>query len=113
MRFQFGTSNRIGRGGRRYPPYVFTEQGIAMLSSVLNSPRAIQVNIVIMKTFIRLREIIRENQNILKRLDDVEKKLMGQDLKIEQVFRVIRDVLEPTVKSKKRIGIRVTQHEND
>src|SRR4030067_2646197 len=70
-RSQVATSKR---GGRRYLPYVFTEQGVAMLSSVLNSDRAVQVNIAIMRVFVKLREMIATNKDLAKRLDELEKK---------------------------------------
>ena len=75
LRSQFVTSNK-GRGGRRFKPYAFTEQGIAMLSSVLNSKRAIQVNIQIMRTFTKLREMIESNKELKRKLDDMEKNMM-------------------------------------
>ncbi len=77
-----------------------------MLSSVLNGPRAIQVNIVIMKTFVRLRQIIGENREILRRLDALERQSAGHDVKITQVFQTIRDLLEPNIQPRKKIGIR-------
>jgi len=109
LRFQTGTSKNPRQGGRRYLPFVFTEQGVAMLSSVLNSPSAIQVNIIIIKTFVRLRQIIGENQEILKRLDALEKKTSVQDIKIDQVFRSIRELLGPLTQPKRRIGIRQSE----
>lgn len=71
LRFQIGISKK-GRGGRRYDPYVFTEQGIAMLSSVLNSGRAVQVNIAIMRAFVQMRELATTNRSMAKRLDELE-----------------------------------------
>src|SRR5881398_1944602 len=73
LRFHFETSKR-GRGGRRYLPYAFTEQGVAMLSSVLRSPRAVQVNIAIMRTFVRLREMLATNQKLRRKIEDMEKR---------------------------------------
>jgi hypothetical protein len=73
LRSQSVTSN-IGRGGRRYAPYAFTEQGVAMLSSVLGSAQAIAVNIEIMRAFVRLREVIVSNKELAARLDDLENK---------------------------------------
>src|SRR3981081_3802281 len=67
LRFHFETSKR-GRGGRRYLPYAFTEQGVAMLSSVLRSSRAVQVNIAIMRTFVRLREMLLSNAELARKL---------------------------------------------
>lgn len=71
LRYQFGTS-KPGRGGRRYPPYAFTEQGVAMLSGVLRSPRAVSVNVEIMRAFVRLRQILSANDDLARRLDELE-----------------------------------------
>ncbi len=74
-------------GGRRYTPLVFTEQGVAMLSSVLNSDRAVQVNITVMRTFVKLRELLETDKNLSKRLDQLEKKY---DHQFKAVFDAIR-----------------------
>lgn len=89
LRSQFVTSK--GRGGRRYCPYVFTEQGVAMLSSILNSDRAIEVNIHIMRTFMRLREIALTHKDLRIRIDEMEKKY---DQQFQVVFKAIRMLLE-------------------
>ncbi|MBI3019010.1 MAG: ORF6N domain-containing protein [Deltaproteobacteria bacterium] len=73
LRSQFVTSNK-GHGGRRYLPYVFTEQGVAMLSSILNSKRAVLVNIEIMRTFVKLREMIISHKDLQVKIDEMEKK---------------------------------------
>jgi len=73
LRYQIGTSKK-SRGGRRYLPYVFTEQGVAMLSSVLNSERAVLVNVEIIRTFVRLRQMLASNAELSRRLDDLESK---------------------------------------
>jgi len=73
LRFQTETSN-VGRGGRRYLPYVFTEHGVAMLSSVLGSERAVQMNIVIIRAFIKLREILATHEELAQRLENLERK---------------------------------------
>jgi hypothetical protein len=101
LRCQFGTSNI--RGGRRYPPYAFTEQGVAMLSSVLRSKRAVQVNVEIMRTFVRLRRILAENAGLARRLDELEKKY---DVQFKVVFDVIRQLMQPPAPKKKPIGFR-------
>ncbi|THJ24770.1 MAG: ORF6N domain-containing protein [Nitrospira sp. CG24E] len=77
LRSQFATS-KIGSGGRRYPPYAFTEQGVAMLSSVLHSERAIQVNIAIMRAFVQLREMISSNKGLARRLNELGKRLSAR-----------------------------------
>src|SRR2546421_9998620 len=73
LRYQIGTSKK-SRGGRRYLPYVFTEQGVAMLSSALSSERAVLVNIEIMRAFVKLRQILASNSELSHRLDEVESK---------------------------------------
>jgi hypothetical protein len=100
LRFQFGTSSSWG--GRRYPPYAFTEQGVAMLSSVLKSKRAVQVNIAIMRAFVRLREMLATHKDLARKLDEMEKKYDGQ-LKI--VFDAICKLMQPpSAPPKRRIG---------
>jgi phage regulator Rha-like protein len=101
LRFQIGMSKTKGRGGRRYLPYAFTEQGVAMLSSVLNSERAVQVNIAIMRVFVKLREMIASNKELAKRLDKLEKKY---DTQFKVVFDAIRELMTPPEPKRKRIG---------
>jgi hypothetical protein len=98
-RSQFGTSN--GRGGRRYLPYAFTEQGVAMLSSVLHSPRAVQVNIEIMRAFVRLRQMLQQNADLARKLAQLEKKY---DAQFRAVFDAIRELMKPPDKTRRRIG---------
>ena len=98
--FQSGTS-KSRRGGRRYLPYAFTEQGVAMLSSVLRSARAVQVNIAIMRTFVRLREMLLSNADLARKLSALEKKY---DAQFKVVFDAIRELMIPPEKPKRRIG---------
>ena len=92
-------------GGRRTLPYAFTEQGVAMLSSVLNSDRAILVNIAIMRAFVKLREILTTHRELAEKIADLEKKYRQHDDKIQAVFDAIRKLLEPPqVSPKRRIG---------
>ena len=92
-------------GGRRYPPYAFTEQGVAMLSSVLHSDRAITVNIAIMRAFVQLREIISSNAKLARRLEQLEQKY---DTQFKVVFEAIRELMKPPEPGKKRpIGFEV------
>ena len=99
LRCQIGISSSWG--GRRHPPYPFTEQGVAMLSSVLRSKRAAQVNVEIMRTFVRLRRLLAENAGLARRLDDLEKKY---DVQFKVVFDAIRQLMQPPEPKKKRIG---------
>lgn len=95
-------SSKPGRGGRRYAPYAFTEQGIAMLSSVLNSERAILVNVEIIRTFVRLRRILSSHKDLARKLEDLEKKY---DTQFKVVFDAIRQLMTPpAVPPKRRIG---------
>jgi len=98
LRFHFGTSSW---GGQRYLPYAFTENGVAMLSSVLNSERAIQVNIQIMRTFTKLREMLTTHKGLKQKIEEMEKKY---DYQFKVVFETIKQLIEPPQKSKKRIG---------
>ena len=94
----------MGRGGRRYLAYVFTEQGVAMLSSVLNSERAVQVNIAIMRAFVRLREMMESNKELASKLDALEKKY---DSQFAVVFQAIRKLTQPAqTTASRRIGFR-------
>jgi hypothetical protein len=100
LRSQFATSN-AGRGGRRYPPRVFTEQGVAMLSSVLHSERAIQVNIAIMRAFVRLRRLLATHKELARKLDELERKY---DKHFAVVFAAIRKLMARVEPPRRRIG---------
>ena len=104
LRCQIGISKKKTdrRGGRRYLPFVFTEQGVAMLSSVLKSEKAALANIEIIRTFVRLREILLLNQDLAKKLIELEKKY---DVQFRAVFEAIRELMKPVETPKRRIGI--------
>ncbi|MFC1807946.1 ORF6N domain-containing protein [Candidatus Omnitrophota bacterium] len=103
LRCQIGTLKR-GRHSK-YLPYVFTEQGVAMLSSILNSERAIQVNIAIMRVFVRLKEIISTHKKLAHKLMELERKMEKKDEEIKVIFEVIRELMAPSIeKPKRRIG---------
>jgi hypothetical protein len=89
-------------GGRRHLPYAFTEQGVAMLSSVLRSPRAIQVNVEIMRAFVRLRQML-HTAELAKKLDALEKRY---DAQFRVVFDAIRELMAPQVRPRRRVGFR-------
>ena len=95
--------SKSGKGGRRYIPYVFTEQGVAMLSSVLNNERAILVNIAIMRAFVKLRDMISSHKDMAKRLDELEEKY---DAQFKVVFDAIRQLMTPPETGKKKIEFR-------
>jgi len=91
-------------GGRRYLPYVFTEQGVAMLSSVLKSEKAIRVNIAIMRTFAKLREIVSTHKELAYKLAELERKIERHDKEITTILEAIRQLMSPSEKPKPRIG---------
>lgn len=95
LRCQTGTSSRWG--GRRYPPYAFTEQGVAMLSSVLRSTRAAEVNVAIMRTFVRLRQLLATNRELARKVEE-------HDQKIAVLFDAVQKLLAPPATKKNPIG---------
>lgn len=99
LRYQFGTSNT--RGGRRYLPYAFTEQGVAMLSGVLRSEQAVKVNVEIMRAFVRLRRILSEHADLARKLDDLEQRY---DEQFRVVFDALRELMAPHDSEGRRIG---------
>jgi len=103
LRFQFGTSSW---GGRRYRPLAFTEQGVAMLSGVLRSPRAVEVNIEIMRAFVRIRHLLDSNKELARKLGELEQKVDGQ---FRVVFDAIRQLMAPPAAGRKRIGFEVPE----
>ena len=106
LTFQTGISKPGGRGGRRYVPYVFTEQGVTMLSSVLRSKRAVQVNIAIMRAFVKLRELVASHRELATKLAQLERKVGGHDGQIQSLFDAIRQLMEPTPAKSRRIGFK-------
>jgi phage regulator Rha-like protein len=108
LRFQFGTSKK-SRGGRRYLPYAFTEQGVAMLSSVLKSKRAIQVNIQIMRAFVKLREILSTHKELAQKLKELELKIDSHDQQIQAIFDVINQLITPSEPPKRKMGFTINE----
>jgi hypothetical protein len=99
LRSQSVTSKR--RGGRRYLPHAFTEQGVAMLSSVLKSPRAIAVNIEIMRVFVKLREVMASHVHLARKLNELERRY---DAQFRVVFDAIRQLMIPPRRKRRRVG---------
>lgn len=110
LRSQIVISNE-GRGGRRYAPYVFTEQGVAMLSGVLRSDRAIAVNIEIMRTFVELRRVASSYGAIEKRLEEIERELSGHDEQLTEIFAALRQLISPPDRPKRPVGFRAPEDE--
>src|SRR6266567_6042656 len=105
--FQFGISK--GRGGRRHRPYAFTEQGVAVLSSVLNSPRAVKVNIAIMRAFVKLRKTLETNRELARKFSELEQRVGKHDEEITAIIEAIRQLMAPPEKPKREIGFHVRE----
>jgi hypothetical protein len=103
LRSQFVTSTP-GRGGRRYAPYAFTEQGVAMLSSVLNSDRAIAVNIEIMRSFVRIRRLLEADKSVARKFERLERRLASHDQAIVGILAAIHQLMHPRVPKRRGIG---------
>lgn len=108
LKFQDGMSNlrsqnaiSKSRGGRRYLPYVFTEHGVAMLSSVLNSKRAVQVNITIVRAFIKLRELLATHKDLILEIEKIKKEQKNQNQKIISILSIINQMLNPPIEENK------------
>jgi len=109
LRSQFATS-KIKRGGRTYLPHAFTEHGVLMLSSVLNSKQAIQVNIHIMRVYTRIRELFLSDKDVVIRIEQVERQMTKQDQKIELLFTYLDKFIDQTEKPREKIGFKVKVH---
>jgi len=107
-RYQFGTSNS-DKMGLRYRPMVFTEQGIAMLSSVLRSKRAIEVNILIMRAFVRMRELLYSDKNLALKVEKLERQMEKQGKSLQQVIQIVSHLLEQPKPKPFKIGFRVNE----
>jgi len=109
LRCQIVTSN-VGRGGRRYLPFAFTQEGVAMLSSVLRSPRAVQVNIAIMRVFVRLRETLALHKDLAHKLAELERKIESHDVGIHTLFEAIHHLTMPPTKPNQEIGFHIKEN---
>lgn len=106
--FQFGRAK--GRGGRRHLPYAFTEQGVAMLSSVLRSERAVRVNIAIMRAFVALRETLESKGELARKFLELERRVGKHDGKINAIMEVLRQLMLHPEKPKREIGFHVREN---
>jgi len=105
-RSQFVTSNSSDKMGLRYAPYVFTEQGVAQLSSVLNSERAIAVNIQIIRLFTKMRKLLLTHKDLLLEMEEIRKKISGQDEKIELIFNYLKQFIKDQEAPRESIGFK-------
>ena len=108
LTFQNGISSSQ-HGGRRTLPYAFTQEGVAMLSSVLRSPRAVQINVAIMRAFVRLRETLSLHKELAAKLAELERKVEGHDTHIRSLFEAMRQLMTPPEPPPKRIGFQVKE----
>jgi len=106
LTLQSAISKKPGRGGTRKLPYAFTEQGVSMLSGILNSEIAIQVHIQIIRVFAKMRELLLAHKDILQQLEKIEKKLTGHDEDIALIFQYLKKLLNPPQPPRPKIGFR-------
>ena len=112
LRSQFVTSSLVGQkswGGQRHTPFAFTEQGVAMLSSVLNSSQAVAVNIQIMRVFVKMRHLITSYKGLLEKIEKLEASDSEKNKHIKNIYSIIKELLEPTIKSKRPIGFKIAK----
>jgi hypothetical protein len=103
LRSQFATSN-IGRGGRRSLPYAFTEHGAIMAATVLNSEQAVEMSVFVVRAFVRLRQMLAANREFADRIEELEEHLETHDGTIQEIIRVIANLMNPTRRRRKKIG---------
>lgn len=107
LRSQFVISNRERRGGRRYLPYAFTEHGVAMLSSVLRSQRAVQMNILVIRAFVKIRELLSVHKDLAHKMEDLERKQNENSQQLAAVYSIIKKLIDTPLKPPNQIGFKV------
>ena len=106
LRLQFATSN-VARGGRRYLPYAFTEHGVAMLSSVLKSQRAVQMNILIIRTFVKLRQVLATHKDLARKIEELEQQQKEHGRQLAAVYSIVKKLIDIPAKPRNPIGFRI------
>jgi hypothetical protein len=109
LKCQFGISKPSRGGRRRSRPFVFTEQGVAMLSSVLQSERAVKINIAIMRAFVKLREMLETNRELARKFLELEQRVGKHDEEITAILEAIRQLIAPPKKARREIGFHVRE----
>ena len=107
LRSQIATS-KPGRGGRRYPPYAFTEHGTIMAATVLNSQRAIEMSVFVVRAFVRLRELLATNRELAEKVTELDRRLKTHDGAIRQIIDAIKELTSPPTTPRKQIGFKTT-----
>ena len=103
LRSQIATSNQ-GRGGRRYLPYAFTEHGAIMAATVLNSPKAVEMSVFVVRAFVRLRQMLATNHKLAAKIDELERKLESHDTAIQELIEAIKELMRPEESPRRKIG---------
>jgi ORF6N domain len=111
LRSQFVTS-KPGRGGRRYAPYAFTEHGAIMAATVLNSERAVQMSVFVVRAFVRLREMLATNRKLAGKIDELENRLDTHDSTIQDLIEAIKELMKPEDPPRKSIGFQIPAGKN-
>ena len=106
LRTQIATSNK-GRGGRRYPPYAFTEHGAIMAATVLNSKRAIEMSVFVVRAFVRMREMLSKNRQLAAKINELDRRLETHDSAIQDLIEAIKELMAPEEASKRKIGFQL------
>jgi hypothetical protein len=105
-------ASKAGRGGRRYLPYAFTEHGAIMAATVLNSERAVEMSIFVVRAFVRLREMVSNNQHIVAKLDELENRLEKHDAEIQDLIDAIKELMIPPDASGRKIGFQLPKDQH-
>ena len=106
LRLHFATSSRT-HGGRRYAPFAFTEHGAVMAATVLNSKKAIETSVVVVRAFLRLRKMLATNRQLAEKIAELEDRMESHDKTIQDIFEAIRELMAPPKASKERIGFQL------
>jgi len=108
LRSQIATSSS-GYGGRRYPPYAFTEHGAIMAATVLNSPKAVEMSVFVVRAFVRLRQMLATNRELAVKIDQLEHKLESHDTAIQELIEAIKELMAPVEGPRGKIGFRLPE----
>jgi phage regulator Rha-like protein len=106
LRSQIVTSKK-GRGGRRYPPYAFTEHGAIMAATVLNSARAVEMSVFVVRAFVRMREMLAKNRQLAAKINELDRRLETHDTTIQDIIEAIKELMLPEGPSKRKIGFQL------
>jgi phage regulator Rha-like protein len=106
LRLQIATSKK-GRGGRRYPPYAFTEHGAIMAATVLNSKRAIEMSVFVVRAFVRMREMLAKNRQLAAKINELDRRLETHDTAIQDIIEAIKELMVPEGPPRRKVGFQL------